>query len=119
MRRIETEVRGPGLLSPMARVEYRALATGQPLVLVRERDNPVDPNAIIASTALLQPCGYIAKEAAAIVAPELDAGIIWLAKVLAPAKAMHYPRVVLWKEPLRAQMREAMELVQDEMRRRA
>jgi hypothetical protein len=118
MNKINTEIRGAGLISPMALVEYRALSPGQPLVLVRERDNPVDANAIIASTALLQPCGYIAKEAAKFVAPELDAGIVWLAKVTATGRAFRYPQVVLWKESTRRQMRAALEIVDEEMRRR-
>lgn len=95
---IHSEIRGPGLISEAARLEYRALSVGQPLLLTREPTNPVDGNAIIIKTVIGQPCGYLAREHAKIIAPELDRGVLWLAKVTAPKSAMRCPQVLLWKE---------------------
>lgn len=96
--RINSEVRGPGLFGPMARVEYRALESGQHLILERERDNRADENAVIVMTALRQPCGYVAKEHAKIIAPEMDSGIAWRAKVLSRGHAMRCPQILLMKD---------------------
>lgn len=96
--RINSEVRGPGLFGPMARVEYRALESGQQLFLERERDNRADENAVIVLTTLRQPCGYVAKEHAKIIAPEMDSGIAWRAKVLSRGHAMRCPQILLMKD---------------------
>jgi hypothetical protein len=98
MTRIDSEVRGPGLISMAARLEYRALAPGQPLILQREPQNQVDKNAIVALTVMLQPCGYVARQEAAIVAPSLDLGVLWLCKVTAKGYAFQSPKIVLWRE---------------------
>lgn len=98
MNRIESEIRGPGLLGPHAPLEYRALVAGQPLILVRDPANGHDANAIIVKTLYSVPCGYLAKEHAAIVAPDMDAGTVWLAKVTQPKNAFKRPQIVVWKE---------------------
>jgi len=94
--KIVSQIKGPGLFSQMARLEYRALLPGQPIILQRQPGNIADKNAVVALTAFLQPCGYIAKEQAAIIAPDMDRGILWLCKVIHQATAMHCPRVILW-----------------------
>lgn len=95
MNKIQSKIVGPGLISPVARLEYRALTVGAPITLRREPDNPVDPNAIIALTFLDQPCGYIPKKDAAYIAPQMDAGVRWDGKVTAKQCAMHPPLVLL------------------------
>lgn len=93
------EVRGPGLISPVATLEYRSLVPGQRLMLVRERDNPVDPNAIILATEPLgQPVGYLAKEVAARIAADVDRGVPWRCAVTEAPNAFRKPQVKLWKE---------------------
>jgi hypothetical protein len=95
---VHSEIRGPGLLSRAAVLEYRALRAGQPLVLTRDPTNRADPWAIVALTGLLQPTGYVAREHAAVVAPEMDAGVLWLAQVTSRADAFSYPKIVLEKD---------------------
>jgi hypothetical protein len=92
---LSSEIRGPGLISPMARVEYRALTAGQPVTLRREPDNAKDGNAIVVETFLRQPCGYLARQQAAILAPLLDAGERWEGEVTAGAHAFRCPQVLL------------------------
>jgi len=96
--RIESEIRGAGLLGPHASAEYHALVPFQPLVLTREPSNRADCNAVIARTLLLVPCGYIAKEHAAVIAPQMDAGVLWLALVKSVPRPMHYAEASLWMD---------------------
>lgn len=96
--RINSEIRGAGLLGPVATLEYRALSPNQPLILTREPTNQKDPNAIIIKTVIGQPCGYLAKEDAAVVSPQMDAGILWLAKVTAGPFARRWAQCLLWRE---------------------
>lgn len=95
--KISSVIKGPGLLGEPARHEYRSLFHWQPLVLQREPSNRVDPNAVIAMTARLRPCGYVSKAAAALIAPDLDAGILWLCRVTHPATAFSNPKIILWR----------------------
>jgi hypothetical protein len=114
MNRIKSEVRGPRLISPMARVEYRALEPGQRLVLIREPDNPADSNAIVVATAALrQPCGYLAKKHAKLIAPEIDAGVQWNAEVTKKGNAFHCPQILLYKLRIRVSVH-----LSEEVRRR-
>jgi hypothetical protein len=96
--RIKSEIRGAGLLGPIAVLEYRALVPNQPLILTREPTNRVDGNAVIVKTVLGQPCGYLAKEDAAVVSPAMARGVIWLAKVVHPPFARHWAACLLWQE---------------------
>lgn len=98
MNKINSEIRGAGLISPVATLEYRALVPDMPLVLTREPTNQKDPNAVIVKNVTGQACGYIAREDAAVIAPEMDAGILWLAKVTAGPAARRWAQCVLWKE---------------------
>lgn len=98
MNRISSEIRGAGLLGPMATLEYRALVANQPLILTQEPLNRVDSNAVIVKTVIGQPCGYLAKEDAAVISPAMANGVIWLAKVVQPARARHWATCLLWQE---------------------
>lgn len=101
--RIKSEIRGPGLCGPMARAEYRALRRDDRLTLEREPTNRADENAVIAMTSLRQPCGYVAKEHAAIIAPEMDRGVTWRAVVTSQAHAMRCPQIVLHRDDVQAE----------------
>lgn len=98
MNRINSEIRGAGLLGPIATLEYRALVPNQPLILTREPTNQKDPNAVIVKTVIGQPCGYLAREDAAVVSPSMARGVIWLAKVTASPVARQWAQCLLWQE---------------------
>ncbi len=63
-----------------------ALAPGAPLTLVREADNPHDANAIAVHGGGAH-VGFVPRELAAALAPELDAGRTWSAVVLREQRA--------------------------------
>jgi hypothetical protein len=58
------------------------VAPGRPLELRRDPDNPHDPNAIAVHDAGGEQVGWVPRELAAELAPELDAGRAWSAVVL-------------------------------------
>jgi hypothetical protein len=61
---------------------------GEPLELRRDRDNPHDPNAIAVYPARGgEQVGWVPREVAAELAPELDAGNQWSAVVLREQRA--------------------------------
>ena len=64
-----------------------AAAPGRALVLRREPDNAHDPNAIAVATAAGEPLGYVPREPAAELAPELDESRPWSAMVLREQRA--------------------------------
>ena len=57
-------------------------APGRALALRRDPDNPHDPNAIAVDVAGGEQVGWVPREVAAVLAPELDAGRPWAAIVL-------------------------------------
>ena len=57
-------------------------AHGEPLTLRRDPDNPHDPNAIAVHGAEGEQFGWVPRELAAEIAPEIDAGQQWSAVVL-------------------------------------
>lgn len=59
---------------------------GDPVGLFREPDNPKDSNAIQTLNMEEQPFGYIQREKAAILAPWMDNGIAYTAKVIRAPK---------------------------------
>jgi len=59
-----------------------ALAPGRPLVLRRDADNPHDANAIVVEAVGGEQAGFVPRELAAEIAPDLDAGRPWSAVVL-------------------------------------
>lgn len=96
---IVSECRAPGLFGAAGRRNARAVMQNQPLLLIREPANPVDANAVICATLLGEPIGYVAREHAARLAPQLDAGHLWCAKVLIPwLPAVANCRILLWRE---------------------
>jgi hypothetical protein len=58
------------------------VAPGRPLALRRDRDNEHDPNAIAVDVPGGDQVGWVPREIAAELAPELDAGRAWAAVVL-------------------------------------
>jgi hypothetical protein len=61
-------------------------APGRPLTLRRDRDNEHDPNAIAVLTGDGEQVGWVPRELAAELAPELDSGRPWSAVVLREAR---------------------------------
>ena len=59
-----------------------AVAPGRPLALRRDAANPHDPNAIAVDLPGGPQVGWVPREVAAEIAPELDAGWPWSAVVL-------------------------------------
>jgi HIRAN domain len=77
-----------GAIGPRAKQERRAPPQpGQPLTLRRDADNPHDPNAIAVHADEVEQIGWVPRELAAQVAPELDAGETWSAVVLREQRA--------------------------------
>jgi hypothetical protein len=64
-----------------------ALAPGSPLALRRDRGNEHDPNAIAVDSAGGDQAGWVPRELAAELAPDLDAGRPWSAVVLREQRA--------------------------------
>ena len=63
-------------------LESAAVAPGRPLVLRRDPGNEHDPNAIAVDTANGEQLGWVPRELAAEIAPDLDAGMAWSALAL-------------------------------------
>jgi hypothetical protein len=59
-----------------------AAAPGRPLALRRDRDNEHDPNAVAVDVPGADQVGWVPREVAAELAPDLDAGRAWSAVVL-------------------------------------
>jgi hypothetical protein len=97
MRRITTKMKGPNLFGPRAKKLFRETQPGQPLILLREPENPVDTNAIICCDMHGVSIGYVARTAAALVAPEMDKGLRWRAKVTGRPQG-HSVTIVLWRD---------------------
>lgn len=76
---------------------YCGLAPGQPLLLVREPDNPKDSNCVLVRDLHGAPVGAIAREHAAEVAAKIDAGWLVLCKTVGPCTCI-YRKVYLWIE---------------------
>jgi HIRAN domain len=64
-----------------------AAAPGRPLVLRRDAGNEHDPNAIAVDTADGDQLGWVPRELAAELAPQLDAGTPWSAVALRESRA--------------------------------
>jgi hypothetical protein len=95
---LQAEIRGHFFLGYSAKREYHSLCAGQPLILIREPHNHYDRNAILVASLCGVRCGYVAREVAARVAPEIDAGARWLAKVYSEATKKKKAMALLWKE---------------------
>ena len=69
-------------------LESDALAPGRPLVLRRDTDNPHDANAIaVLPVGAGEQGGWVPRDLAAEIAPDLDAGRPWSAVVLREQRA--------------------------------
>jgi hypothetical protein len=68
-------------------LQSEAAAPGSALALRRDADNPHDPNAIAVDTREGAQLGWIPREVAADIAPELDAGRPWAAVALREQRA--------------------------------
>ena len=68
-------------------LQSEALEPGRPLVLRRDAANEHDPNAIAVDTPDGAHAGFVPREVAADVAPELDSGTAWAAVVLRERRA--------------------------------
>jgi hypothetical protein len=77
-RALTSEICGAHLLGWGAVFVLLRLGGNQPLLLHRDGR----PASIILSDLRGAQCGYLLKKDAAIVAPELDAGVLWCAKTL-------------------------------------
>jgi hypothetical protein len=60
---------------------------GRPLALRRDRDSEHDPNAIAVDDAAGRQLGWVPRDLAARIAPDLDAGTPWSATVLRERRA--------------------------------
>lgn len=99
MKQINTQMRGTGLFGPMALKLFLSARPGQPLVLLREPENPADRNAVICCDAHGVSMGYVARQAAAVIAPDMDQGFLWRAKVTGmPQRRRSCIRIKLWRE---------------------
>jgi hypothetical protein len=70
-----------------AALEGDAVAPGRPLELRRDPDNEHDPNAIAVHARGGEQIGWVPREAAAEIAPELDTGTTWSALSLRESRA--------------------------------
>jgi SWI/SNF-related matrix-associated actin-dependent regulator of chromatin subfamily A3 len=106
-REVTAELRGAGLFGLEALKRSVSLSANQPLLLVREPRNRYDTNAIRVHDILYAPVGYVAREVAAKVAPLMDAGEVWMAKVVKGGsyrirgrRALAvWPVMLLWHDP--------------------
>jgi HIRAN domain len=96
MKRIDSEIRGAKFMGACALLRFRNATPKQPLILMREARNPADFNALFACDMNGAPLGYVAREHAAIVSPEMDQGFIWRAKVTRRTKVK--VAILLWRE---------------------
>ena len=102
-RRWVCELRGPSILGKDAIRTYKLIAIGQPLILIREPDNPVDGNAVLVSDLIGVAFCYVDRDTAALIAPVMDAGTMLLAKVKTLphlGKPFRYATATVWEDGL-------------------
>lgn len=93
MRQIRSVVRGTRYRGVAACRVFAAMGRAAPLLLSRDRANRHDPSAVRVLSMTGVWLGYVAREDAAVVAPRLDAGEIWLCRVRTRA-----PKILLWTD---------------------
>lgn len=79
-----------------ARLLFCHLSQQQPLLLRREPDNPADPNAVLVTDVLGEPCGYVAREHAAEVSSRLQREML-LARTSGPCLCIARS-ILIWSE---------------------
>ena len=85
-----TAIRGPRLFGQDGVDRHLTLTAGQPLLLVREPTNPVDPeNAVIVMDLFGAPVGYIQRPECATVARLMDKGVTLMAAVQKAPRRFH------------------------------
>jgi hypothetical protein len=85
---IDAIVRGPSLFRHGIRIASE-LYVGDPLGLVREPENPVDPNAVIITDSKERPFAYIQREKAGELSKWMDNGWVYTCKVLVAPIVAH------------------------------
>lgn len=93
-----SECRGAGLFGNLGIIAAMELVAGQPLIMERQDGNPKDRNAIALYTMYHEPVGYVAREHARLLSPQLDAGHLWLCKVVKPRVRGVWARILLWRD---------------------
>jgi hypothetical protein len=71
--------RSAKVLGAEALQRYESIGPVQPLMLVPEPGNPVDPNAVLLNDLYGKPVGYVAREDAAEVAAKIASGWVLMA----------------------------------------
>lgn len=89
--------RSAGVLGPEAVVCYCHLGEHQPLVLVREPNNPNHSAAVLCTDLMGAPCGYVAREHAPEVAAKMDSGQVLLCRTVGPCRC-DYRRILIWSD---------------------
>lgn len=85
---IDAFVRGPTLF-PQGVAHHANLLVGDPVMLIREPDNPKDSNAVACLDKDENGFGYIQRDKAATLALWMDKGWLYLGKIIVPAKITH------------------------------
>jgi hypothetical protein len=89
-------VRGVRLGGKGALLFYMDIAVGDGVILIREPDNHVDGNAVKVHEGEYEAhIGYVQRDKAAILAKFMDAGWIYLARVVKRAKRKRMPKDVI------------------------
>lgn len=93
-------VRRPGLFGVTGLANWLRATLNQPLILAREPDNPADQNAIIVSDIFGQQMGYVERDIADLLAPKIDAGAIYIAKIISIKEAVNKRMVLakIWRD---------------------
>lgn len=93
-------VRGPTLFRRGV-LHHAELMKGDPVIVTREPNNPKDSNAIVVSDMEEHPVGYVHREAAMVVAPWMDKGWLYTAKVIQAAeRRFNHPRKLVMPDTL-------------------
>jgi len=82
---IDAFVRGPTLFRRGV-IYHGEMLYGDPVLLVREPNNPKDSNAVLVTDQDDRPIGYIQRDKAAVLAVWMDKGWVYTGRVIVPAK---------------------------------
>lgn len=85
------------MLGPETLARYRALGIAQPLILIREPNNPKDEAAVLLKDLMLAPVGYVAREDAPTVCAKLLAGEVVLCRTNGDDEGGMRP-IYIWSE---------------------
>jgi hypothetical protein len=83
----------------------------QPLIMVREPDNPVDSNAIRMTDVLGTYGIYMGREYAKYLAPRIDAGELWMAKFRSPCYLpLAHPTALVWRDEAHEESKDSVQI---------